>query len=179
MLMGSAVSSAGVHAGLGRHDYSLSAEQVIEATKLNKLTVPFYVLAFSLPNLSVAIFLSSILDPPRWQKWLLFGVTGLQSLAAGVECIITYAECSSVDALWDLHLTGNCLPLSINEHYSYFLGGKFSLLTRPISDLMIIAAYTSFTGVFLAVIPVAAFWKLQMKPKHKFGICILMGMTAL
>ena len=40
-------------------------------------------------------------------------------------------------------------------------------------------AYSAFTDVLLAVIPIFAFWKLQMRLRTKIGICLLMGMTAL
>lgn len=39
-------------------------------------------------------------------------------------------------------------------------------------------AYSAFTDVFLAVVPVTAFWSLQMKTKTKISLCLLMGMTA-
>lgn len=41
------------------------------------------------------------------------------------------------------------------------------------------AAYSAFTDLLLAIVPAAAFWKLQLQLKTKIGLCILMGMTAL
>jgi hypothetical protein len=38
---------------------------------------------------------------------------------------------------------------------------------------------SALTDVMLAIIPVAAFWKLQMKTKTKIGLFLLMGTTTL
>lgn len=38
--------------------------------------------------------------------------------------------------------------------------------------------YSAFIDILLAVVPTAAFWKLQLKTKTKVGLCLLMGMTA-
>lgn len=42
-----------------------------------------------------------------------------------------------------------------------------------------LSAYTAITDIVLAVIPIAAFWKLQMKIPTKLGVCIMMGLTFL
>ena len=44
---------------------------------------------------------------------------------------------------------------------------------------LFLKAYSAFTDVLLAVVPIFAFWKLQMKLRDKIGVCLLMGMTAL
>lgn len=43
---------------------------------------------------------------------------------------------------------------------------------------MIIIAYSAFTDLFLAAVPAALFWNLQVRTKTKVGLCLLMGMTA-
>ena len=40
-------------------------------------------------------------------------------------------------------------------------------------------ALSAFTDVMLAVIPIAAFWRLQLKRMTKIGLCLLMGTTML
>lgn len=43
--------------------------------------------------------------------------------------------------------------------------------------LTFIEAYSAFTDVFLAVVPIVAFWRLQLKLKTKIGVCLLMSTT--
>lgn len=40
-------------------------------------------------------------------------------------------------------------------------------------------ALSAFTDVMLAIIPIAAFWRLQLKTMTKIGLCLLMGTTML
>ncbi|KAL8699741.1 MAG: hypothetical protein Q9201_005824 [Fulgogasparrea decipioides] len=39
--------------------------------------------------------------------------------------------------------------------------------------------YTAFTDIFLAVVPIVAFWKLQIKPKAKIVLFLVMSTTAI
>lgn len=40
-------------------------------------------------------------------------------------------------------------------------------------------AFSAFTDVMLAIIPIAAFWRLQLKTMTRIGLCLLMGTTML
>lgn len=162
ILVCTSVITASVSAGMGRHGYYLSPHQRIQATKLNYISNPFGIMAYSLPNLSVAIFLNRILRLPRLQKWLLYSVPIAQCVIAGISCVLLFAQCTPSRFLWDPAIPARCLSATVLTGYSYFVG-----------------AYSAFTDVFLAIIPAFAFWKLQMKPKTKLGLCFLMSTTAL
>ncbi|MCJ1432412.1 hypothetical protein MMC27_001768 [Xylographa pallens] len=119
-------------------------------------------MAYSLPNISVAIFLNRILSPNRWRRWMIYAIVIAQSVIAAISCVILFTQCTPTASLWDPAVSGTCLPSSVITGYSYFVG-----------------AYSAFTDIFLAVIPIAAFWKLQMKLKTKIGLGLLMGMTSI
>lgn len=176
------VITASVKKGMGRHAYYLSPEQRVQATKINFIANPFGIMAYSLPNISVAIFLNRILSPNRWRKSLLYGVTIAQSVIAGISCIILFVQCRPSKSLWDPAVPSTCLPSLVITGYSYFVGcklkGAYPVLL-PLLLLTFIKAYSAFTDIFLAIVPITAFWKLQMKLKTKIGLCLLMGMTAL
>ena len=59
-------------------------------------------------------------------------------------------------------MPGTCWSPNVLNNFSYWF-----------------CAYTAFTDFVLAIVPVAAFWKLQMKRSTKIGLCILMSMTML
>ena len=40
-------------------------------------------------------------------------------------------------------------------------------------------ALSAFTDVMLAIVPIAAFWRLQLRTMTKIGLCLLMGTTML
>lgn len=42
-----------------------------------------------------------------------------------------------------------------------------------------LSAYTTAIDILLALIPIKAFWKLQLKFNTKLGLCIMMGLTLL
>lgn len=156
------VITASVDAGMGRHAYHLTVAQRVQATKLNFIANPFGIMAYSLPNISVAIFIHRILRLPRTQKWVLYSVTIAQNIIAGISCVLLFTQCSPTEFLWNPTIPAKCLSSTVLTGYSYFVG-----------------AYSAFTDILLAIIPIFAFWKLQMKLRTKIGVCLLMGTTAL
>ena len=123
ILVCTAVITASVGAGMGRHGYDLSSDQKTRATKLNYIATPFSIMAYTLPNLSVAIFLQRILRLPRLQKWLLYSVPIAQCMIAGVCCILLFAQCTPSRFLWNPATPAKCLPATVLTRYSYFAGG--------------------------------------------------------
>ncbi|KAL8749078.1 MAG: hypothetical protein Q9184_006945 [Pyrenodesmia sp. 2 TL-2023] len=119
-------------------------------------------MAYSLPNISVAIVLNRIIAPTRYLRMTIYAVAIAQSIIAAISCILLFAQCRPSEYLWNPTIAATCMPPSVITGYSYFVG-----------------AYSAFTDVFLAVVPAMVFWKLQLKTKTKIGLCLLMGTTAL
>ena len=89
-------------------------------------------------------------------------MTMLQVVFAMITVVLAFAQCRPTQKLWEKNLLGTCWDPKILNSFSYWL-----------------CAYTTFTDAVLAVVPIAAFWDLQMKRSTKIGLSVLMGMTML
>jgi hypothetical protein len=86
----------------------------------------------------------------------------LQVIIAMISIFIVFFQCSPTKALWDPMVGGKCWPPHVLNDFSYFL-----------------SAYTTMTDFVLAIVPISAFWKLQMRFSTKIGLCIMVGLTML
>ncbi|PSR80613.1 hypothetical protein BD289DRAFT_440453 [Coniella lustricola] len=159
--------SISVPLGLGRHTDQVLAEpggqqRVVKAARIQMIGYPFNILAFTLPNVAIAILVHRLLDPQLWRKRLLWGLATFQVIFAIIPCIIIFAQCSPTGKLWNPALPGRCWHWAILNNITYFL-----------------TAYTAMTDVALAGLPIAAFWNLQMQASTKFKLSLMMGLTLL
>ncbi|QDS74399.1 hypothetical protein FKW77_005651 [Venturia effusa] len=156
----------GVHLGFGRHTAAVIAEKGVahmaKVAKFQILGYPFNLGAFSFPNLAITILITQLLEQNRLRTRLLYGMTLLQITFAMITIVLVFAQCRPTQKLWYKSMPGTCWDPKILNDFSYWL-----------------CAYTTFTDIVLAVVPVVAFWKLQMKTSTKVGLCVLMSMTML
>jgi hypothetical protein len=89
-------------------------------------------------------------------------MTILQVIFAMITVVLAFAQCQPTQKLWEKTLPGSCWNPKILNNFSYWL-----------------CAYTTLTDAVLAIVPIAAFWDLQMKRSTKIGLSVLMGMTML
>jgi hypothetical protein len=90
------------------------------------------------------------------------GMSIMQVIFALISVFLIFLQCKSTHALWDHTITGDCWPQSVFYDFTYFVG-----------------AYTTVTGIILAVVPISVFWKLQMRRSSKTAVCVMMGLTLL
>ena len=64
--------------------------------------------------------------------------------------------------LWNPTAGGTCWSSDVFDDFSYW-----------------VSAYTAMTDIVLAVVPIRAFWKLQMPTATKVSVCVMMGLTLL
>lgn len=112
--------------------------------------------------MAITILVCQLLDPNPLRTRLLYGMTILQLAFAMATIILAFAQCSPTQKLWEKTIPGTCWSPNVLNYFSYWL-----------------CAYTTLTDFVLAIVPVAAFWKLQMKRSTKIGLCVLMSMTML
>jgi len=86
----------------------------------------------------------------------------LQVIFAIITIILAFAQCQPTSKLWEKTLPGSCWSPNVLNYFSYWL-----------------CAYTTLTDFILAIIPIRAFWKLQMPKSTKIGVCVMMSMTML
>lgn len=101
----------------------MTLEQQSEALKLSLIASPFGMMAYSLPNISVAIFLDRILFPDPLRKWFIYSVVIAQNVAAAVCAVMLFFQCAVPQTIW----SGRCLSPLIFTDYSYFLGGMMGV----------------------------------------------------
>ncbi|KAK6210537.1 hypothetical protein LQW54_006145 [Pestalotiopsis sp. IQ-011] len=124
---------------------------------------PFNIIAFSFPNISIAILVNNLLDPNLWRTRTLFTLVLLEVFFALVSVMILFLMCSPVQYLWDKSVvSGSCWSPNVMNDFSYWL-----------------SAFDALTDIVLAAVPISALCKLQMRFKTKVGVCIMMGLTIL
>lgn len=169
-----------VHLGMGRHTYYLPLSQAVQAAKINYIANPFGIMAYSIPNISIAIFVNRILAPPPWQKYAIYALVIAQNIFAAVSCVLLFVQCTPTASLWNpVIVPDSCLNAGTLTRYSYFVGGEMPLMVQFKDDTLTLpdTGFTAFTDVVLAVVPIMTFRGLQMKTNTKVAISILMGFT--
>lgn len=118
--------------------------------------------AFSFPNISIAILIVHLLDPNPLRARLLYTMVIFQVIFAMVSVFIVFFQCSPTSKLWNLSIEGTCWSSDIFDDFNYW-----------------VSAYTTMTDIVLAVVPITAFWQLQMPFSTRLSTCIMMGLTLL
>jgi hypothetical protein len=115
--MGTIMDSVAVHNGLGRHSFYLSEDQNTNATKFNYFAIPFNLLSSTVAKTSICFFLLHVNQDKKSARFLYAMMTIMLTLTAAA-CILLFAQCKPVYALWteSLFFT-NCLPPIINAHF--------------------------------------------------------------
>lgn len=125
MITCSAIFSYDVHLGMGKHAVNIPPERLKLAVKVNLIGNPFGIMAFSLPNISVAILLARLLAPYTIRAWMLYALTASQVAIAAVSCVLLFVQCAPAEFLWNPSVEGTCLKPGVMTGYSYFVGGKW------------------------------------------------------
>ncbi|KAJ5881366.1 uncharacterized protein N7529_000038 [Penicillium soppii] len=165
-IIATAFVSYSVTLGLGRHTSAVVAEHGIERYEQTAfwqiIAFPFNIGAFSFPNISIAILIVHLLDPHSLRKWFLYAMVTFQVIFAMISVLIVFFQCKPTAMLWNPTLKGTCWSSDVFDNFSYW-----------------VSAYTTVTDIVLAIVPISAFWKLQMPFSTKLGVCIMMGLTML
>ncbi|KAI1778659.1 hypothetical protein F4818DRAFT_306297 [Hypoxylon cercidicola] len=149
-----------VHLGMGRHASDLPVEKLGYTVMINFIGNPFGIMAYSFPNISVAILLERLMAPNKWRAIGLYTLTILQCVIAGISCVLLFVQCTPSEYLWNPIVPAHCFPPGTMSRYSYFVG-----------------SFTAFTDIVLAIVPIASFWNLQLPKKTKVSLCLVMGCT--
>ncbi|OTB02432.1 hypothetical protein M426DRAFT_322709 [Hypoxylon sp. CI-4A] len=149
-----------VHLGMGKHASDIPPDQLSYTVMINFIGNPFGIMAYSFPNISVAILLERLMAPNKWRAFGLYTLTILQSIISGISCVLLFVQCTPSEYLWNPTIPAHCFPPGLMSRYSYFVG-----------------SFTAMTDIVLAVVPIASFWTLQLPRKTKISLCLVMGCT--
>ncbi|KAM0186406.1 hypothetical protein ACHAPA_011145 [Fusarium lateritium] len=170
-MVGSLVTTAlvqvSINLGFGRPLMAIATEiggfqNLAKMVKFEAIGYPFQVIAFSLPNVAILILIERLAGRTKtFSRNFLRITVAIQIVLAIISVIFMYVRCRPVDALWHPSGDGECKDKLFN--YSFYT----------------VNCFTVFTDTVLAVVPIHAFWKLQMGIQKKLEITFLLGLTFL
>ena len=166
-------------AGMGRHEYYLSPDQVMRAIKLNLIGQPFGIMAYCVPKVAVALLIIRLMPPAKRGQWFLYFITTSLIILFALAAIFLFVQCSPSKAMWDPTVPSHCWPPEILPNYTLFVGGKFLKVDITSRHFNASTAYSAFYDLSLAIFPITIFWDLQLGWKKKVGICCVMGLGVL
>ncbi|RFN49826.1 hypothetical protein FIE12Z_5887 [Fusarium flagelliforme] len=171
-LFGSIVASALVQAsadlGLGRHTVAVASEpggidRMVRTKILQVIGYPFNTIAYSLPNVAILILIERLVGRTKTLSlWFLRVVVAIQIFLAFISVVIIFAQCRPTRMLWDQEAKGECWSPDVFNHSSF-----------------VVSSFTVLTDLVLAIVPIHAFWKLQLKRQEKLEITFMLGLTFL
>ncbi|XEV00156.1 hypothetical protein FSHL1_005443 [Fusarium sambucinum] len=152
-LIGSIVASALVQAsadlGLGRHTASVAAEP----GGVQRMVKTKILQVVGYPFNIMAYSLPNVAILILIERLILLAV---------ISVVIIFAQCRPTKMLWDQSAKGKCWSPDVFNHSSY-----------------VVSSFTVLTDLVLAVVPIHAFWKLQVKRQEKLEITFMLGLTFL
>ncbi|VUC36691.1 unnamed protein product [Clonostachys rosea] len=166
-IVASGLIQASVDLGLGKHTAKVQAQPgglagMVMTKKLQILGYPFNILAYSLPNVAILILIERLVGHTETvSRAFLRGVVAVKLVLALVSVIIIFVQCQPTAYSWDQTIEGGkCWDPNVFNYTSY-----------------VVSAITAFTDLVLAVVPISAFWKLQMKLHQKIEMAVMLGLT--
>lgn len=130
----------------------------------------FTVIAYSLPNVAILILIERLAGRTKtFSRNFLRITVAIQIILAIISVISKYVKCRVTEALWHLSDDGDgdgdgdggCDNKIFN--YTFYAANCFTI----------------FTDIVLAIVPIHAFWKLQMELQKKLEVTFLLGLTFL
>lgn len=158
-----ACCSAAASFGLGRHlEYvARNPNNLIKVALLSDIGEVLAILACTLSKTSFAITLLRIVVQ-RKMKAILWFIIVTMNFVNVLTAILVFAQCKDPRHLWDPAIPSKCWPTHVFTNLSLFVG-----------------AYSGAQDFVLAFLPWTILWKLQMKKKEKFGVCLAMSLGVL
>jgi hypothetical protein len=181
MVAAGALTTRGVHWGLGRHIYYLTPTQIQHSIEYVILMDAPVIVAATLGRISFCLFLINTVGAEKSVRRLLWVAIVLQILVNATHVIAFYCSCGlKINALWDLSIHAKCLSYSSMSDYLYFLGGLYPFsysANKSLADNL--TAWNAFTDLFLTVLPGYLLKDLNVERRKKFIIMVLLCISGL
>ncbi|KAI1465193.1 uncharacterized protein F4812DRAFT_462036 [Daldinia caldariorum] len=154
-----ALCSMAISYGLGRHIQYLSDDDLVNCLYYSAIQRAPGILSFTLPKLSVVIFLSKLMGNMKRGRWFLYSVITILFITSLMGIVIFLAQCRPMDHLWHPLSPADCVSATVLDAISYLCG-----------------SWSAFTDIVLASFPIYLLWNLQMKPSKKISTMIVMAL---
>ncbi len=153
-----------VHYGVGRHAVHIPPPDLIKAVQWIWISAPFSTMSACFGKISIALLILRMINRNRAYSVFLWSLIVLLFVINLVLTIITFAQCTPVEWLWDqlnpmAGYTGTCWHPDIQKNYGYFQG-----------------AFSAFSDLVLALFPILIIKDLKIDMKLKIGLCAVMGL---
>lgn len=154
--------------GNGRHFDAMlvtQPEKLQTALFFTLLNFPFGILAFGLPKIAVVALLTRIMNPSRYHRMFLWGLSSLCLLVLLGCAPMLFLQCTPSHSQWDLSF-----PPDKKKCWD-----KYVLVNYAIAS----GALSAFTDLYLAVYPAVVLWSLQLNMKKKIALSVALGIGSI
>ena len=100
-----ALIAVSYHYGMGKHDHSLTADQMVQVLKWNWISSLPGMIVSIIARISIAILLVRLFGVRVWFKRFMICTTTLQSLLCTAIIFCTWLQSTPVTGLWDIYDT--------------------------------------------------------------------------
>lgn len=146
--------------GGGRHVYYLTTQQQLQAVKWSWISQPTAIFLFVPGKASIAMLTLRFMGRNTvWRRAILYWIIATIFIVNSLGVIFTFVQCDPPRAIWTPGLQSHCWDPKVQEHYNFF-----------------VAAYNIASDVVLALLPATIISKLNLKPRKKIALCILLGL---
>ncbi|KAF2833879.1 hypothetical protein CC86DRAFT_462135 [Ophiobolus disseminans] len=143
--------------GSGQFARALSLLTIARGVKMFYIAEYFYAVSAMFIKFSIAVALLRIAENRRSFEWVLWILIGLTFIAALVFCVGIANICHPINTLWG-ESDGKC-NLQLNTNVSLFF-----------------SAMEIMTDSSLSILPAFLLWNIQMKPKVKVSVAIMLAL---
>ena len=152
--------------GLGRHIEALPGAHISKVGHWVVISESFSVLTSYFGRMSFSAFLLSVIGKVASpQRWILWGVIGINTFVNVLVIIQVYAQCGKdLSALWNpaVAAVAHCQAADVETYIGYFQAG-----TNSLCDLI------------LTILPLTIVWKLQLPTQTKVALAALLCLSSL
>ncbi|KAF2175453.1 hypothetical protein K469DRAFT_680029 [Zopfia rhizophila CBS 207.26] len=147
--------------GIGKHLVDTDPVKIVDGIKFMYLGEIFALFAMPTSKTSFCVTLLR-LTATQWHKWFIWFIIITINLTLWLCAILTLAQCSPVEKLWNIALPGTCWDNRIVINYSIFVG-----------------VWSCLMDLLLTVVPWLTIWNLQMNKREKVGVIVTMSLGCL
>ncbi|KAF7959860.1 hypothetical protein EAE96_001464 [Botrytis aclada] len=149
--------------GSGKHVWDIPPEHVPIGLKYWWLCEPVYIVSNMALKLSIAVFLLRLSNAPL-HRYIILGTLLLSEVGGIFYFLVFIFQCQPSNYFWTKYTngTGKCIDANV-----------------PVIAGYAYSAITCATDWILSLIPIWVVWNLQMTPRDKMSVAIILSMGAI
>ncbi|GAP92081.1 putative integral membrane protein [Rosellinia necatrix] len=159
-LVGQSSLTVAYHYGLGKHDESLTFDQLVQIAKWIWIQFIPAILSSVTARISITILLVRIFGSKKALKWFLISTTTISGVACVAQIITAFVQVSPIEGLWN--------PLVGTRRFGPVVVER---------EGNVIGALFAFGDLTYVLFPIIVVWKLNMPFHRKLGLCLLLSVS--